>query len=424
MTIVGGLRFLSNKTLSSCGLFPVPTAIPGGMKVLFLNRRLSQRGGAERWLLGLLARLQGKSQTLLLAGSEDGSLSEAERRRIGPWRIVKGLDAGRPGRRVPASLPAKLQKLLADFRPDVVHANDLLAPELLELVAGSGRGMITVQDHRYFCPGRGKLDAHNRTCTVPLGEPCRTCLGDKAYAERLLQLTRQRLQAIGKMSVVLVLSEYMARQLRLAGVTDCRIAVVAPWADLTPTKPPRPPGRRHLHVLAGRLAPHKGITVALRAARLLERGQTLVIAGDGPLAGQVAADARRPGARVIFVGWLDRVRLASLLARAVSLWLPSLWPEPFGISGLEALAASVPVAASATGGIVEWLEDGRVGHLVTPGNPVALARAANSIASSPGLAAIMGTRGRKMVEEKFAAERQVSKIYGIYLKAASKHQHR
>jgi len=390
------------------------------MRVLFLNRRLSERGGAERWLLSLLARLQGRAETLLLAGSDDGSLSAADRRRIGPWKLLRGLDAGRPGRRVPASLAGKLRKLLADFRPHVVHANDLLAPELLELVAGSGRGLITVQDHRCFCPGRGKIDARGRICRVPLGEHCRACLGDEGYAERMLRLTRGRLEAVADMAAVLVLSKYMAGELVQVGVAASRIFVVAPWADIAPAPPARPHGRRHLHLLAGRLAPHKGVAVALRAARLLGRRQALVIAGDGPLAGAVAAAARRPGARVIFAGWLDRRRLADLLARSASLWLPSLWPEPFGISGLEALAAGVPVVASNTGGIGEWLLAGQVGHLVTPGDPVALARAASSLVSSPGLATAMGTRGRSQVAKNHAAERQLSVILDIYSKIAGR----
>ena len=54
--------------------------------------------------------------------------------------------------------------------------------------------------------------------------------------------------------------------------------------------------------------------------------------------------------------------------------MPSLWPEPFGLVGIEALAAGRPVVASATGGIGDWLEDGVGGLMVPPGDPGALAR--------------------------------------------------
>jgi glycosyltransferase involved in cell wall biosynthesis len=72
--------------------------------------------------------------------------------------------------------------------------------------------------------------------------------------------------------------------------------------------------------------------------------------------------------RVSFEGWIDRPTRAKLLATSDVLVFPSLWPEPYGLSGLEALAAGVPVAAFGSGAIREWLRDG-IDGAVAPADP-------------------------------------------------------
>jgi len=61
------------------------------MRLMHLHERLSARGGAERHLISLLKHQQGRCQTLLAVGFDDGSLPEGERRSVGPWLRVKGL---------------------------------------------------------------------------------------------------------------------------------------------------------------------------------------------------------------------------------------------------------------------------------------------------------------------------------------------
>ncbi len=80
----------------------------------------------------------------------------------------------------------------------------------------------------------------------------------------------------------------------------------------------------------------------------------LVIAGSGPLRGELAAAAERDGSRLEVLGWVDRDRLSGVYRRARALVLPSRWQEPFGIVGLEALRFGVPVAAWESGGVGEW----------------------------------------------------------------------
>src|SRR5262249_6616865 len=76
--------------------------------------------------------------------------------------------------------------------------------------------------------------------------------------------------------------------------------------------------------------------------------------------------------------------------------------EPFGLINLEAMACGTAVVASAVGGIVEVVEDGKTGLLVPPSRPDELASAIRRVLDDPVAARAMGQAGRRRVEEKFS----------------------
>jgi glycosyltransferase involved in cell wall biosynthesis len=230
----------------------------------------------------------------------------------------------------------------------------------------------------------------------------------------MLELTRARLQALAGAGLVLTLSHYMAQELAAAGLSWDKLRVIPPFVQgLTPPDQPQEPSH---HLLACRLVERKGVLVALEAARLLPPEQPLVIAGHGPLAEAVALAASQSGGRLRYMGWASRRQMAELLAGAWSLWLPSLWAEPFGIAGLEALALGVPVAGSAVGGVGEWLEDGINGILVPAGQPQALAAAARELAGPRGRS--LGRAGAARVARDYAADKMMERLWAGYQELA------
>jgi len=380
------------------------------MRVLHLNDRLSARGGADRHLVAILRRLQGRVETLLAVGRDDGSLPGAERVELGAWVRVKGLDRSGLAPRGGQAAGRRLAGLIAAWRPDLVHVHNLMDPEILAQAAAGGPALMTVQDHRAFCPGLGKLTPRGRICAAPLGDHCLACFQDPDYGRRLLALTQQRREALAGFGRLLVLSHYMAGELAAVGLDRERITVLPPLVDGIAPRAARGPARHHL--LAGRLVERKGVRVALVAAAMLRQPLPLVVAGDGPLAEEVAAAARASGGRVVFVGWRDRAGLQALLDQAASLWLPSLWAEPFGISGLEALARAVPVAAAAVGGVAAWLEHGVSGLLVPPADAEALAAAADRLAGPEGAA--LGAAGAAAVAAGYPDAGLMERLLAVY----------
>ncbi len=383
------------------------------MRVLLLNARLSDRGGADRWLLGVLARLQGEVETLLAVGHVRKTLPDMVRERVGTYLVIKGLDRSGLGRPAGQATLAHLAKTIGRFAPDVVHANDIVDPGLLEMIAATGRGMLTVQDHRFFCPGRGKIDPAGVACHEPMGDGCLRCFDDQDYGRTMLELTSKRLAAAAGMRRITVLSRYMSHELVTAGMAAERIVCIPPFADNLETAPGGDPSHDKLHLMAGRLSEHKGVRVALEAAERLSSNLPLVIAGAGPLAEEVSARACT-SKRVSFVDWADRTELSRLLGSARSLWLPSLWAEPFGIAGLEALASGVPVIASRVGGVMDWLVDEQNGLLVEPGSAQDLASAADRLAADPALARKLGSAGRRQVRRGFDPQCQMDLLMEAY----------
>jgi glycosyltransferase involved in cell wall biosynthesis len=386
------------------------------MKVGHLHSRLSARGGAHRHLIAVLGRLQGRADTILAVGQDDGSLPPEEKAVIGPWLRVKGLSRRGLSARGGAAAIRRLEELLAAQSPDLVHVHNIMDPLLLETAARAAPALITVQDHRFFCPGLGKLFPDGALCGKPLGEHCLGCFKDAAYGRRMLELTSRRLKALAGFGAVLVLSGYMAAELahtgRNTGLDPARVEVLPPFVQGLPPGLPRGPGTYHL--FAGRLVERKGVIAALEAARDLDPAVPLVVAGDGPLSGEAALAADESGGRIRFAGWQDRAGMAGLLSGALSLWLPSLWAEPFGIAGLEALYQGVPVIASKVGGVADWLEPGVNGLLVPPGDAAALARAAAELSAEPERAWAMGRRGAKMIRERFAPGPLMERLLEVY----------
>ena len=322
------------------------------MRILHVGDRLSDRGGADLALLGLLDALSDGHDLHLAVGRDDGRA-----RPPCPVTVVPGLDSR-------TRADADLDPLLARLRPDVVHVHNVVNPGVLGWAANLD-AVMTVQDHRFFCPGRGKWTADGRVCGDAMGrEVCAGCFDDQSYFEGTLELTTQRLESLKRLRLT-VLSSYMKRELVQAGVPEERVTVVPPVAygldlDARADGPP-------CVLFVGRVVEAKGIRDAIDAWRRSGSDLPFIVAGTGPLRDEIEAEG------VEVLGWLDRRRLSVAYRRAAVVVMPSRWQEPFGIVGLEALTFGTPVAAWDSGGVREWHPGGEL--LVRWGDVDGLARA-------------------------------------------------
>ena len=324
------------------------------MRILHVNDRLSSRGGADWHLLGVLEALVQEHEVCLAVAVADGTA-----RAPCPVVVVENLDAR-------ISAQTRLEEVAGAFRPDVVHLHNVMNPEVLAW-ARDRPSLMTVQDHRMFCPGRGKLTADGEVCTTRMSPAtCRRCFDDEAYFTQIMDVTSRRLDALGALPVT-VLSEYMKCELMCVGMASERVTVIPPFVHGMDETGSEPVAGRPCVLFAGRLVEAKGVWDAMNAWRLSGVRLPLVFAGTGRLRN----DLEDGGFEVTC--WLSHDDLAAYYRAAQAVIFPPRWQEPFGIVGPEALAVGTPVVAWNSGGIVEWHRDEEL--LVEWGDVEALSRA-------------------------------------------------
>lgn len=174
-----------------------------------------------------------------------------------------------------------------------------------------------------------------------------------------------------------------------------------------------------------RLDPWKGIEIFLEAARhvLAEMPNVQFLVCGGEIEGHQGYEQRLRkraeelgvGKSVSFTGWKYRHDDIPEVYGAldVSVQCP-IYPEPYGLANLEAMACGVPVVAVDLGGPKELCLDGKTGHLVPPNQPRAVADAILKILKNLQAARAMGEEGRERAEFYFDRRRCVRNLEKIY----------
>jgi glycosyltransferase involved in cell wall biosynthesis len=265
--------------------------------------------------------------------------------------------------------------LLSGGTPDVVHAHGLRAGALAVLALGR----IRVRRRP-----RLVVTVHN---APPAGG------GVPALIYRLLERLVAR-----RADMVLCVSSDLEDRMRAAGARRIGHAVVpapqAPTATTAAIPADLADSQGRPIVLAvGRLAAQKGFDTLLEAAtswRDMDPEPLLVIAGDGPLAASLSAEAASLGIAPRFLG--HRGDVPALLAAAAVFVLPSRWEgQPLILQ--EALRAGAPIVATNAGGIPDLTGDDAA-LLVPPADPKRLADAVREVLTDQALATRLRAKAR------------------------------
>jgi len=174
--------------------------------------------------------------------------------------------------------------------------------------------------------------------------------------------------------------------------------------------------------MVGRVSPWKGQEYLLQSAAIVARRYPQVkfafVGGAFPGL-EFRIDQLRERARLL--GLDSRVIISTWRSDMPDVWaaydiavLPSLEPEPFGRSVLEAMATGKPVVATAHGGPLELVRDGVTGLLVPPGDVEAMADAICRLVRNKDMRLAMGLAGRKRVQRFFTVGRVVNQIEHLY----------
>jgi glycosyltransferase involved in cell wall biosynthesis len=352
------------------------------MRIAILNWSNRRIGGTGTYLSAVMPYLQRAGHDVAL-WHEVNTPADYDMIPLPPaapvWSMADlGLDAALAG--------------LSEWRPHLLYSHGMLDPQVERRTLDIAPAVFFA--HNYY----GTCISGAKTFKNPVVTPCDRRFGWQCLAQyyprrcggwnpvtmvRLFRQQRDRLELLSRYGAIVTHSEHMQNEYVNHGLTASRVFNVKYGSDIEREAPrvlaqptPVDDSKPWRLLFVGRMDELKGGRELLqslpRVVETLGRPLHLRFAGDGPqraawesLASQLHHDARL---RVDFTGWVGRSEIDALFADSDLLVLPSLWPEPLALVGLEAARHRLPVAAFDVGGIGEWLTPGRNGHLA-PGNP-------------------------------------------------------
>ena len=346
-------------------------------------------GGAERHVVDLAVALSRREYEVTVACSVAGDLYKSlEEANV----TVRSLLDQLVKRRVSAAYARALRRLAKDERFDLVHAH-VYASAAAAAIATLGTGVpLVITEHT-----------------------------EAVWRDRGARLVTRWF--CRRASRVIAVSDAVKR--RLVKQDDIPPGKIVVLPNAVPANPDSgsgtPPLRDELRdrplvgVLA-RLQPEKGVATFLKAgahvAKVVPQACFIVV-GDGPLRTELEVLVRRLciDQNVSFLGFRSDPR--ALIELLDVLVVPSL-TEGAPLVVLEAMAAGVPLVASAVGGIPDQIRHEGEGLLVPPGDPEALGDAVLKLLRDPGLARRMGASGCRKSASVFSHATMVARTEEVY----------
>jgi glycosyltransferase involved in cell wall biosynthesis len=338
-------------------------------------------GGAETYLRQIIPGLREQGHQIAFAHeveAPEGRESIAATDPALTWCIAR------------SGVPAVLHNLSA-WRPDVLFVHGLTQHDWLLEIVKTVPAVFFCHDYAGICISGTKtfraLEA--RSCSRAFGwqclvhyYPCHCGGWNPVTMWREYDRQSERLKLLRLGQAIVTASSAVRQEYLRNGFAPERVhlAPLMPNCEIAPSLTGNPrdhPGHNAPWQLlfAGRMEWMKGGDILLDtlpiASAALDRPLQVTFSGDGTCRDQwerKAALLQSERLRIEFTGWQDAGALQAILDRTHLLVFPSVWPEPFGLVGLEAGCRGVPVAAFSKGGIPDWLKDGVNGYMA-PANP-------------------------------------------------------
>src|SRR5688572_4039655 len=339
--------------------------------------------GAERVLLALAGGLAGRGHDVTLELPHEGP-ARAVAERLDRVRVIV---TGR--RRLPRNAPElvryaagfpvgrrSLRTVLRHDHYDVVWANSLFNPLPAFAARGTGAAVVWHLHERNFAGVAGRIAVH--------------AIGTHA-------------------DVVLAPSRFVADSFARAGLAESKLRILPnALLERIAAVPMKPGGRPFVAGYIGQFEPRKRAPDVLAAIARIDGASALLI-GDGKAraAVEAARDSLRLGERARLVGFQQDIR--PFLAECDCIVIPSR-DEPFGLVGLEAMAAGLPVVAARSGALPEVLGDAALYYPLADTD--ALADCLGRLRDAPGLAAALRTRGLARVRD-FSLDRMLDAVENV-----------
>lgn len=356
-----------------------------GMKILMVNKFLHPNGGSETYIFKLGEQLQKMGHEVQYFGMEH------EGRIVGNHADIYTSDmdfhAGGPGKllypfRIIYSGEAKrkMRLVLEDFRPDVVHFNNInfqLTPSVIYAVRAYERKygrhvriVYTAHDYQWVCPNHMmRIPATGAICFACRGGDYKQCSKNRCIHNSRIKSLLGTIEAqyyakrktYGMVDVILCPSEFMKKQLDTDPLLADKTVMMHNFIEADKGRQSGMVKKDYV-VYFGRFSEEKGTKTLLEACRALPE-IPFIFAGTGPLEDEVSNVAN-----VENRGFVTGEELRRLISEARFSVYPSEWYENCPFSVMESQMYGTPVLASDLGGAPELVQAGMTGDLFRGGD--------------------------------------------------------
>lgn len=341
------------------------------MKILIVNKFLYPRGGSEIYALNMKDLLeQHRHEVKCYAMKYPLNISCDESRYFAEevsFFNSSYLNKAKAAARVlwGHGVYEGFVRLLDDFRPDVIHLNNIhsyLSPCVASIAHQRGIKVIwTLHDYKLLCPSYSCL-YHGQTCTCCFDDKFQVvkkkCMRNSCLASVLgwLEILLWNKERLCRWTTAFISPSYfLLQQMELNNFPKERLFKL--W-NFIGSKEHKSIGdsfsstREEAYAYIGRLSQEKGITFLLNIATSLP--YKLYVVGDGPLLNQLKAQYESD--KIIFLGRITLEKVILLLNKVQFTVMPSIWYENNPLSVIESLCCGTPVLGRNIGGIPELLE--------------------------------------------------------------------
>jgi len=387
------------------------------MRLLFVHDRFGAMAGAEVNLQLTAAELKSRGHVVALLHGPPTGKGESAWADLFPERFpLTGENNS-----------ASTRNAIAVFQPDVIYIHKMSDDAVLRSLVDSGVPIARmVHDHDLYCMRSYKyFPLTRKICTRGAGWRCIFPCGATLARNRqgrlpfkwVSYLARKREIALNRrFARMVVATDYMRQELLRNGFDPKRIEIHAPVPRAEAFAEPASFSNRNLIIYSGQVIRGKGVDVLLESLALVREHFECLIFGDGNHRAYCEELSRKLGLadRVRFMGYVAPAELQKFYSDASLAVVSSVWPEPFGAVGLEAMRHGLPVVAFAAGGINEWLFDGQNGFLVPWMDRRQFAERVDRLLTNKALGRELGTRGRQLLRDKFNFDQYISDLEEMF----------
>jgi glycosyltransferase involved in cell wall biosynthesis len=392
------------------------------MRLLFVHDRFGAMAGAEVNLHLTAIELKARGNLVAILHGPGTGKAEADWNETFAERFA--LDSNSNEQIAEAAIQA--------FQPDAIYVHKMADLTVLAALARSSVPVVRmVHDHDLYClrsykyfPLTRKICPHGAgwRCVFPCGAIVARQRGRRLPLKWMSFFAKLKELRINRsFARMIVATDFMRQELLRNHFDPRRIEIHSPVPRTQDAVASSTFSDRNRIVYSGQIIRGKGVDVLLESLAKITVPFECVILGDGHHRSYCEHLSEKLGLadRVTFKGYLPSSDVAKFYADASVTVVSSVWPEPFGAVGLEAMRFGVPVVAFDAGGIREWLTDGENGFLVPRMDRAQFANRVEQLLRDKTLARRLGENGKRIAREKFGFEQYIDGLERMFARVAA-----